>query len=488
MTELLIDGAAELDLNDDFTAQEPAALWYFLSLLHTKLDKNMTLSEVGVDSLAAIELRHWLLENLDTNVSMIDILDLDIKRLGAIAAEGLQKKPRGKSVAGVRLANRLHQVMLAQKKNDADLPANIPSHTTETPRVAFIFTGQGAQWPRMGFEFLQFPVFRESVEKADLYLKTVPHCSWSVREEFSREQGESSVNKPQYSLPLCTILQVALVDLLESWNIVPTAVAGHSSGEIAAAYSIGALTQEHAWKIAYHGGALSGTIPSMIPLKGAMMVAGLSEEDAETWAEKVESGQIVVGCVNSPSSVTMSGDADGVDELQELLQDERVFHRKLRGEIAYHSPHMNAIATTYYAAISGLEPRPTREGRCMYSTVTGELVEASQLGAMYWVRNLISPVLFSCTVTSLMRPHTSGGQRQENGFDVIVELGPHPSLASPLRQIMKANNIEGIEYLSVLSHGRNAVHTAMDTATALSAKGVPVEMSKINAIGSSSLR
>lgn len=485
---LLIDEATKLDLNVGFTVQEPAAFWYFLSLLHTKLDKNMTLSDFGVDSVTAIELRNWLLENLDIDLSIFRILSLGRKRLGAIAAEGLQNKMKGKSVDGVRLANRLHQAMLAQKKKDADLPASIPSHTTETPQVAFIFTGQGAPWPRMGFELLQFPVFRESVEKADLYLKTVLHCSWSVREEFSREQCESSVNKPQYSLPLCTILQVALVDLLESWNIVPIAVAGHSSGEIAAAYSIGALTQEHAWKIAYHGGTLSETIPSMIPLKGAMMVAGLSEEDAETWAEKVESGQIVVGCVNSPSSVTMSGDADGVDELQELLRDERVFHRKLRGEIAYHSPHMNAIATTYYAAISGVEPRPAREGRCMYSTVTGELVEASELGATYWVRNLISPVLFSSTVTSLLRPHTSGSQRQENNVNIIVEVGPHPALAAPLRQIMKANNIEGIEHLSVLSRGRNAVHTAMDTANALSAKGVPVEMSKVNAIGSSSLR
>jgi zearalenone synthase (highly reducing iterative type I polyketide synthase) len=114
------------------------------------------------------------------------------------------------------------------------------------PRVGFVFTGQGAQWARMGIDLCCYEVFRASIEQADQYLSSNLGCRWSTMEELCREDNESKINRPEYSQALCTVLQVALVDLLESWNITPVAVVGHSSGEIAAAYCLGALSRQDA--------------------------------------------------------------------------------------------------------------------------------------------------------------------------------------------------------------------------------------------------
>jgi len=133
-------------------------------------------------------------------------------------------------------------------------------------------------------------------------------CANEPIEELLKEEQRSLLSKPEYSQPICTALQVALVDLLASWNIKPALVAGHSSGEIAAAYAKGAIVRESAWEISFHRGVLSGTIPEG---KGAMLAAGLGEE-IKPYLERVTEGKIVVACVNSPMNVTLSGDTAGI--------------------------------------------------------------------------------------------------------------------------------------------------------------------------------
>ena len=180
--------------------------------------------------------------------------------------------------------------------------------TSKVPRIGFVFTGQGAQWPRMGLELLQYRVYRESISEANEYLCRQLACPWSVIEELSREPPFSNINLPAYSQPLCAIIQIALVELLESWGIKPSVLTGHSSGEIAGAYCLGALSKQDAWRVAYARGLLSSQMKIRFPmLKGRMMAVGLSSEDAEDLIRNHVPGEIVVACVNSPSSVTLSG-------------------------------------------------------------------------------------------------------------------------------------------------------------------------------------
>ncbi|KAL5323100.1 hypothetical protein ACEPPN_007628 [Leptodophora sp. 'Broadleaf-Isolate-01'] len=199
-----------------------------------------------------------------------------------------------------------------------------PRRAMRTPTCAYVFTGQGAQYAKMGRELLQNSVFRQSLEQANEYLASLG-CSWSVIEELNKSEESSRVNQPEVSHPLCTILQVALVSLLEHWGVSPKAVIGHSSGEIGAAFAAGFLSCADAWKIAYFRGLHSGALPISHPeLFGAMMAVALSEEAAYKYTTKCTAGTIVVACINSPSSVTLSGDLAAIDEVETFLQGDDI--------------------------------------------------------------------------------------------------------------------------------------------------------------------
>ncbi|KAL9100557.1 MAG: hypothetical protein Q9163_004079 [Psora crenata] len=349
------------------------------------------------------------------------------------------------------------------------------------PRIGFVFTGQGAQWPRMGVELYQYPVFRESIEEADEYLRFELGCKWSAVEEMHRDDSQSNIHLPEYSQPLCTVLQIALVDLLASWNILPCAMTGHSSGEIAGAYCLGALSKQDALKIAFYRGLLSSEIKKLAPnLQGSMMAVGASEDEAQTWIDRLSCGEVVVACINSPSSVTLSGDASAIDELQIMLQQEGVFARKLRVENAYHSPHMDTISVPYLEAMQGIQTQAGWKSRKMYSAVTGGFIEASELGPMNWVRNLVSPVLFYDALYEILRPTQRGSRCTENNVDILLEIGPHSALQGAMNQTMKKHGIKGVDCRSVLSRGRHGIQTALAAAGALAAQGAGVDISKAN--------
>lgn len=115
----------------------------------------------------------------------------------------------------------------------ASLERSLPQlpRAVKSPSCAFVFTGQGAQWYAMGRELQEYKTFKQSIIAADEYLVSLG-CPWSVLEELNRPEDQSCIHEPQISQPLCTILQVALVDLLSHWELHPKAVVGHSSGEI----------------------------------------------------------------------------------------------------------------------------------------------------------------------------------------------------------------------------------------------------------------
>ena len=333
----------------------------------------------------------------------------------------------------------------------------------------------------MGAELNQYPIFRESVEASDEYLRSALKCKWSAKEEMFREEGTSNINLPAYSQPICTILQIALVDLLESWNIVPCAITGHSSGEIAGAYCLGALGKEDALKAAYFRGLLSSQMKTISPsVHGSMMAVGASESEAEDWIARLTRGAAVVACVNSPSSVTISGDAAAIDELEAMLKKEGIFARKLKVETAYHSPHMEMISVPYLQSMLDMQPQEGWPSRKMYSAVTGELVEPSELGPINWVRNLVSPVLFYDALYDLLRPMEAGRRSPDTAVDVLLEIGPHSALQGPANQTMKKHGIKGVDYRSVLSRGKDGIQTALSAVGALFSQGLAVNVKEVN--------
>ncbi|KAM0545786.1 hypothetical protein ACHAPJ_011210 [Fusarium lateritium] len=339
-------------------------------------------------------------------------------------------------------------------------------------QLNFIFSGQGAQWARMGIELLKYPAFRESVAAADAFLKETLACKWSALEELQKNAEVSRVNDSSFAQTLLTVIQVAQVELLESWNILPEAVVGHSSGEVAAAFCIGALSREQAWTISSaKASALLHLESPDLKLKGSMLAAGCSEAEANELLARVKTGKAVVACVNSPTSVTISGDDTAIYEMQKLLQDSKIFERKLRVDHAYHSHHMQKIASVFEEKMGPFKPQTSNKKVRMYSSVTGELIQPWDLTPSYWVTNMVSPVLFSKGVEAILES-ADGGQSSQ----ILVEIGPHSTLKGPLQQIFKQRGVTNYHYQPSMIRGQDASQTATDCAAQLNLLGVPVNI------------
>lgn len=363
------------------------------------------------------------------------------------------------------------------------------ARASKPPTMLFCFTGQGAQWHAMGRELLAYEVYKASLRTADRYLKSVG-APWSVLEELNMSKENSRIGKPEFAQPLCTVLQVALVDLLRHWNLQPTMVVGHSSGEIGAAYAMGALSAEDSWKIAFHRGRLAGNLHIIAPrLKGGMMAVGLSETHIEPYLMKVgvsDSDALSVACVNSPSNVTISGDTSQLAELETLLKADSVFARKLAVENAYHSTHMNCIADDYLKSIEDVKPIPTTETASrvtMISSVTGKTVQSEDLGPAYWVSNMVSPVQFVRAIEGAFIRPKSERRKKVNAIDVAIEIGPHAALQGPIKQtLMQIQKNEGVTYLTALHRGEPANLTALQLAGALWSRGANVRVDLTNSL------
>ena len=361
--------------------------------------------------------------------------------------------------------------------------------------LAYIFTGQGAQFAGMGRELLVYPVYKRTLQRAELYLHDLG-CSWSLMDELLKEKGLSNVNGPEFSQPLCTALQIALVELLRSFGITPTAVVGHSSGEIAAAYCTGALSLRAACKVAYSRGRLAAQLAKTAMVKGSMLAVGLPESKVGRYLSKValkfKHAGLVVACINSPKSVTLSGDEEQIDAVKDLLDEDSIFARKLQVEVAYHSPHMNQIAHEYSLDMGDLEMGETLRGcQLMVSSVTNRPANVKELcQADYWVKNMTSPVRFCEAVTQLASASAKSQKKKLGGaskdtvtiYD-LLELGPHSALAGPTKDILKTvSRGEEVIYASSLTRNISALDTTLSAAGRLHCLGYPLKVANVNLV------
>ncbi|KAH9864535.1 hypothetical protein J1614_010470 [Plenodomus biglobosus] len=352
----------------------------------------------------------------------------------------------------------------------------------EELRIGWIFTGQGAQWWAMGRElYHQYPVYALALESAESQLRSLG-ANFSIIEELRKDEHNSQVNTAHISQPACTSVQLALVDLLRSWGIKPSAVAGHSSGEIGAAYAADLITFEDAVTIAYHRGRLIPELKAKFPLlAGSMMAIGANQSVITPIIDRIPSslGQARIACINSPSSITVSGDAQAVTCLESLIEEHNpgTFTRKLQVDTAYHSHHMNHIAKEYSKSLLHIEASKNSTTR-FHSSLLGRLAQGDELDASYWVQNLVCPVRFNEAVQSMCQPVGDC----KTGVNFLIELGPHGALQGPVKQILKhiGNSASGIAYSSVLSRNKDAVITALDLAGKLFIKGTSVNVGAIN--------
>ena len=337
----------------------------------------------------------------------------------------------------------------------------------------------------MGHELLSaYPLFAASMERADVQLASLG-AEWSLLKELSSKPGESRINEATISQPCCTAIQISLVNLLRSWGIYPTVVCGHSSGEIAAAYAAGFLSDYDALSIAFFRGQAVGKLKTLHQdLDGGMMAVGLSEDQAQNYISKNASIEpfvkVVVACVNSPKSVTLSGDRSALQLIRTDLESDGVFSRLLTVDIAYHSHHMGLVRRDYVELMKNIKPQQSNNSIHMISSVTGKEIHSEAMNAEYWAENMVSTVRFSEALAgALTLPN-----EDMNGSpsSMILEVGPHSALAGPIKQTLKApaHNSTKISYHSVLSRNVDAVKTAVDMSGDLFALGYDISFSSIN--------
>lgn len=281
------------------------------------------------------------------------------------------------------------------------------------------------------------------------------------------------------SQPACTAVQLALTDLLKSWGIRPVAVAGHSSGEIGAAYAADVLSLESCIAIAYFRGQSIVSLKSKFPeLRGSMMAVGGSAEEIRPLIKMLRDGRATVACINSPSSITASGDEAAIDELQVAIEQKQMFNRKLRVDTAYHSHHMSLVADEYRETIKHINPRTTTSAT-FHSSLRGCQIDMAELGPSYWVENLTCPVRFSEAMESMCKPVDDSSTP---GVDLVIEIGPHAALEGPVKQVFKhvGGNAIKIPYSSALLRNKDAVDTALQLAATMFTKGVDIKFEAIN--------
>ena len=352
---------------------------------------------------------------------------------------------------------------------------------TGTSQVAFIFTGQGAQWTAMGRELLLTrSSFAHSIMKSDSILRTLG-SSWSLVEELLLEEADSRVTSSEVGQPATTAIQIALVDLFNSLNLRPCAVLGHSSGEIAAAYATGALSQDAAIRVSFHRGFLAQQSKNRFQNSGAMLSVGLSEIDIIDHLCQVSSGLIEVACLNSPSNTTVSGDRTAVGELEEKLKKLGIFVRRLKVDTAYHSSHMRKVAQDYALALSGLPNEAPKPTTTLISSVTAQM-KTADFGAEYWAENLTSKVRFYEALQELHQRQTANAIENQFSRLIYIEIGPHNALAGPIRQVLSNNHPASLEfsYLPTLIRGRNAKRAVLETVASLFEQGCNVKLGPLD--------
>jgi acyl transferase domain-containing protein/protein-L-isoaspartate O-methyltransferase len=389
----------------------------------------------------------------------------------------IQKNPRRVGDLAFTLSNKrvhLPHRAFAVKNPLGMLTTSTPYKSGEPPAVVMVFTGQGAQWPQMGgglFHSSSFPAFKKTIRSLDAHLRTLEHApEWTIEEELLMAPDISRLGLAELSQPVCTAVQIALIDTFASIGVEPTAVVGHSSGEVAAAYACGALTATEAITVAFY----RGQVTKLLTKSGAMAAIGMGSDEVQQY---LQTG-VIIACENSPKSVTLAGDAHEVEIVVARIKEANpeVLARRLQVDKAYHSHHMAEIGDQYHDLLQKQisAKKPTK---LFFSSVeNGLLTQSSDFGPKYWQKNLESPVLFKSAILSIIQ--------HENAKNMMfLEVGPHSALAGPLRQI-QAHHSDSSPYASALTRNQHDIESFLTAIGHLYSFNATVDLGKVSSQGS----
>ncbi|MFG1665505.1 SDR family NAD(P)-dependent oxidoreductase [Streptomyces sp. Y7] len=301
-----------------------------------------------------------------------------------------------------------------------------PSREEQTGKVAFVYSGHGGQWPGMGLDLMgESEAFREELTRIDEAVQR--HVGWSVLNALRAPEEFSPLERTEYLQPALFAVNAALTAAWRYLGVTPDAVTGHSLGEIAAAYSAGALTLDDAVAV------VTGRARTVAPVagKGGMLALDLPRARVEELLAPY-AGLLFVAAVNSPHSTAVSGDGEALADLRRGLDEQGIAARSLSTPFASHTPLMAPLRDALLDHLSGVRgtPSPTP----LYSTVLAEPVPGDRLDPAYWYANLSEPVRFADTVRRML----------DDGYRYFVELSPHPSLGSSIEAVAADAGVDAV--------------------------------------------
>ncbi|MFZ2266517.1 MAG: SDR family NAD(P)-dependent oxidoreductase [Azonexus sp.] len=296
----------------------------------------------------------------------------------------------------------------------------------ESGKLAFVYAGNGAQWVGMGQILLaESEPFRRVIE--DLDRRIAARAGFSLFAELQAPETLSRLADTAVAQPLLFAVQVALTEMLRAQGIEADAAIGHSVGEIAAAWAVGALTLDEAV------GVICARSAAQAQTRGTGRMAAVSMPEADMFAWLAEGAwpDLEIAGINSPVNLTLSGPLEQLQSLALAARERGIAYRLLDLDYAFHSRCMDQVKTQLARSLAGFSPDNARRATFV-STVTGDIFEGS-LDAGYWWDNIRQPVRFEPAIGRLL----------ELGCHTFVEISPHAILQRYLKECLAARNAHG---------------------------------------------
>jgi acyl transferase domain-containing protein len=326
---------------------------------------------------------------------------------------------------------------------------------TQRPRIAFLFTGQGAQYVQMGRRLYETqPLFRQILDQCNELL--APYLGQSLLSVLYPPEGTTSpLDQTAYTQPALFALEYALARLWISWGVVPAVVMGHSVGEYVAACIAGVFSLEDGLKLIAERGRLMQALPP-----GGEMAAVFADEAQVAEAVRPYADQVSIAAVNGPQNIVISGAGSAVQAILRNLEAEGLKAQKLTVSHAFHSPLMEPMLDSFGAVAASIKYNSPQLN--LVSNVTGRLAGQEVTQANYWRQHVRASVQFAAGLQTL----------HEQGYQLFLEIGPKPTLLSMGQRCLPAGT--GV-WLPSLRSGRDDWQQMLESLGNLYVNGLDVD-------------